>query len=306
MYLWKLSYNFHQTASRHVPLASTAGGDLGCRCLLKITRQFLGAYVSLRGVVMTDINTARPMIMYIDLNSCFASIEQQARPMLRNKPVAVVNRISENPAIVTASYEAKARGIKTGMRMREARRLCPELVMVESDPPKYRFVYGQLMRIMSNYSPHVVMKSIDEGVIDFSLSPASIQERDLEEIGREIKQRLHDEIGLAIRCSIGISTNRFLAKTASGLHKPDGLDVINYQNLRRVMEKLELQDLNGIASRNEHRLNAVGIYTPIQMLDASRESLRLAFRSVMGEWWYERLRGHEVDDITYEMKTCGR
>lgn len=253
-----------------------------------------------------EMNMARPLVMHIDLNSCFATVEQQARPMLRGRPVAIVNRRTEYTMIVTASYEAKARGVKMGMRLKEARQLCPELVGLESDPGKYRFVYHRLMEIMSDYSPHFRMKSIDEGVIDFALSPALMRDRDLVEIGQEIKRRLRTEIGCWMRCNVGIGPNRWLAKTAAGLNKPDGLDVITHQNIRDVMVRLTLQDLTGIARRNEHRLNAVGIYTPLDMLGASPEVLRLAFGGVVGDWWHQRLRGWEVDDIDYDLKSCGR
>lgn len=244
--------------------------------------------------------------MHIDLNSCFATVEQQARPLLRGQPVAIVNRRTEHTMIVTASYEAKRMGVKLGMKLREAKKLCPALVGLESDPPKYRYVYHKLMAIMSDYSPHFTMKSIDEGVIDFSQSPASLRDRDLVEIAYEIKQRLRDEIGCWMRCNIGIAPNRFLAKTAAGLHKPDGLDVITHENIRSVLATLELQDLTGIAARNEHRLHAVGIYTPLEMLDAGEAALRQAFHGVVGTWWHKRLHGWEVDDVDYGLKSCGR
>ena len=254
----------------------------------------------------SGFNSARPLVMHIDLNSCFATVEQQARPMLRGRPVAIVNRRTEYTMIVTASYEAKARGVKMGMRLKEARQLCPELVGLESDPAKYRFVYRQLVAIMSDYSPHFRMKSIDEGVIDFALSPALTRDRDLVEIGQEIKQRLRAEIGCWMRCNVGIGPNRWLAKTAAGLNKPDGLDIITHDNIREVLARLTLQDLTGIASRNEQRLNRVGIYMPLDMLAASPEVLRLAFGGVVGEWWHQRLRGWEVDDVDYDLKSCGR
>lgn len=253
-----------------------------------------------------EYNTARPLIMHIDLNSCFATVEQQARPMLRDRPVAIVNRRTEHTMIVTASYEAKRRGVKLGMKLKDAKQLCPGLIGLESDPPKYRHVYHKLLAIMQEYSPHVTMKSIDEGVIDFSQAPQEIRERDLNELGYEIKRRLKKEIGCAMRCNIGIGTNRFLAKMAASLHKPDGLDELTSHNIREVCAGLLLQDLTGIAARNEHRLNAVGIYTPLDMLDADAATLRLAFKSVVGDWWYKRLRGWEVDDIDYDMKSCGR
>lgn len=252
-------------------------------------------------------NTARPLVMHIDLNSCFATVEQQARPRLRGRPVAIVNRRTENTMIITASYEAKAKGVTLGMRLKDAKKLCPDLVGIESDPPKYKFVYHQLMRIMNDYSAHVRMKSIDEGIIDFSETTETTKNRDLVEIGHEIKQRLWDEVGVAMNCNVGIGTNRFLAKTAAGLHKPNGLDEITHENLREVMASLKLTDLTGIAGRYEKRLNAVGIYTPIDFLDADIGTLRdVVFKGVNGTHWYNRLRGWEVDKRDFSLKSAGR
>lgn len=254
-----------------------------------------------------NYNDARAMVMHVDLNSCFASVEQQARPLLRGRPVAIVNRRTEHTAIVTASYEAKKEGVTVGMKFREAKKLVPELIGVESDPPKYRFVYHKLLAIMRRYSAHVTMKSIDEGVIDFKQATAAMQARDLREVGMEIKQALYDEVGCAMRCNIGLAPNRFLAKTAAGLHKPDGLDVITGDNLRATLTSLSLTDLTGIAWRNEHRLNTVGIFTPLEFLDADVVTLRdIVFKSIVGEQWHQRLRGYEVDDVDYGMKTVGR
>lgn len=252
-------------------------------------------------------NSAQPLMMHIDLNSCFATVEQQARVQLRGRPVAVVNRRTEHTMIVTCSYEAKAMGVKLGMRLRDARKICPGLIGVESDPAKYRYVYHKLLDIMNDYSAHVTMKSIDEGVIDFSQAPRSVVDRGLETIGYEIKQRLRDEIGVAMRCNVGIGTNRFLAKMAASLHKPDGLDIITADNLRDVYATLKLQDLTGIAGRNERRLNAVGIFTPLQFLDADVRVLHdMVFHSINGEQWHQRLRGWEVDDIVTNIQRVGR
>ena len=115
-----------------------------------------------------EFNTERPLIMHIDLNSCFATVEQQARPLLRGKPVAIVNRRTEHTAIVTASYEAKAKGVKVGMKLKEARILCPDIVALESDPSKYRYVYHKLLDIMRDYWAHVTMKSIDDALISIA------------------------------------------------------------------------------------------------------------------------------------------
>lgn len=252
-------------------------------------------------------NPERPLIMHIDLNSCFATVEQQARPMLRGKPIAIVNRQTDTTAIITASYEAKAMGVKVGMKFKEAKLLCPDIIGIESDPSKYRYVYHRLLDIMKDYSAHVTMKSIDEGVIDFHNTTAEMQGRDLVEIGMEIKQRLKDEIGVWMRCNIGIATNRFLAKMAAGLHKPDGLDVITPDNIRQTLATMKLTDLTGIAHRNEHRLNSIGIFTPLEFLDTDPVVLqRIVFKSVVGRWWHDRLRGWEVDDVESDMKRVGR
>ncbi len=249
-------------------------------------------------------NTAEPMMMHVDLNSAFATIEQQSRPMLRGRPVAIVNRLVENTAIITASYEAKALGIKVGMRYKEALRLAPDLVALESDPAKYRYVYKKLMAIMNDYSPHVVMKSIDEGVMDFKGLAVN---RPLIDIGYEIKERLKNEVGCVMRCNVGIGTNRFLAKTAAGLHKPDGLDVIDHSNLRETYAKMKLTDLTGIAGQLQSRLNAVGIFTPLEFLDCDVVALeKMVFKSICGGQWHKRLRGFEVDDLETKTKTIGR
>lgn len=256
---------------------------------------------------MDSLNTARPLMMHIDLNSCFATIEQQSRPMLRHKPIAVVNRRTEHTAIITASYEAKARGVKVGMRFRDAKLLCPDIIPLESDPPKYRHVYRKLMAILEDYSAHARMKSIDEGVIDFTQSPKALQQRDLLEVGREIKQRLYDEIGSYMRCNVGIGPNRFLAKTAAGMNKPDGLTLIDHTNVRTVYAKLKLEDLTGIAHANARRLRRVGIETPLEFLDTSSLILeKMVFESICGRQWHQRLRGWEVDDVEHPLKSVGR
>lgn len=256
---------------------------------------------------MNQFNKERPLIMHIDLNSCFATVEQQARPMLRGRPVAIVNRRTEHTAIVTASYEAKAKGVKVGMKLKEARTLCPDIVALESDPSKYRYVYHKLLDIMRDYSAHVTMKSIDEGVIDFHNTSADIAGRDLVDIAYEIKKRLKEEIGVWMRCNIGIATNRFLAKTAAGLNKPDGLDILTSENIEQTLAGLKLTDLTGIAYRNEKRLNSVGIYTTLDFLAADTVTLqKVVFKSVVGDWWHKRLRGWEVDDVQTQIGRVGR
>jgi DNA polymerase-4 len=258
-------------------------------------------------LLQSRLNPAKPLVMHIDLNSCFATVEQQARPILRGRPIGITNRKTEYTCVVAASIEAKAQGVKVGMSLHDARILCPDIICVETDPPKYHYVYQILVNIMRSYSPNVTMKSIDEGIIDFSGTTKIINTRSLEDIGYEIKKRLKGDVGCWMRCNIGIAPNRFLAKQAAGLHKPDGLDVIDITNLRSVLSQLKLTDLTGIAERNQARLNAAGIMTPLQFLDTPAEILRKrVFRSVCGEDWHQRLRGWEVDNEEWDTKTIGR
>ncbi len=253
------------------------------------------------------LNTEEPNIMHIDLNSCFATVEQQAHPSLRGRPIGVTNRLSPRCCVIACSYEAKALGIKVGTQLDEAQKICPDFIMLQSDPPKYHHVYKALVAIMKSYSPDIQMKSIDEGIIDFHGTREHINIQSLEEIGYEIKDRLRKDVGCWMKCNVGIAPNRFLAKLAAGLHKPDGMDVIDHKNLRQVLSQLKLTDLPGIAEHYEARLNAAGIFTPLQFLDASADTLRrFVFHSVVGEHWYHRLRGYEVDDVPTNLSNVGR
>ena len=253
------------------------------------------------------INNEPPMIMHIDLNSAFATSEQQAHPSLRGKAIGVTNRLSKDCCIIAASYEAKALGIKVGTRRSDALAICPEFIMLESDAPKYHAVYEKLIKIMKSYSPKVKMKSIDEGVIDFHNMEPILNGRSLVDIGMEIKQRVKSEIGDWMRINIGIGTNQFLAKQAAGWHKPDGLDVISIKNLKSYYSNMELTDLNGIAKRNEARLNSYGIMSPLQFLDASEYTLsKRVFNSITGVYWYRRLRGYEIDYFDTKLGMIGR
>jgi DNA polymerase-4 len=246
-------------------------------------------------------------IIHIDLNSCFATVEQQSRPSLRGKPIGVTNRITKNCCVVAASIEAKARGVKVGMGRVEATQICPELIMLETDPPKYHWAYRNLMRIMNSYSPNVKMKSIDEGLIDLHGCEALRKGPTLTQIGYEIKRRLRSDLGCWVRCNIGIAPNRFLAKVAAGLHKPDGLDTIDHTNLIKTYKTLALTDLTGIGKKYARRLAQHSINTPLEFLMADEQRLVQVFGSkVHAGHWYRRLRGFEVDDYTTHQGQVGR
>ena len=256
---------------------------------------------SLLGAVGLNHNPSA--IMHIDLNSCFATIEQQANPLLRGKPIAVAAYTTGNGCIVAPSVEAKALGIKCGMPVREGRQLCANLLVLPPDPWKYRFINRKLLHLFRAYSTNVEVKSIDE--MNLNLGHSISLKRGLHVIGREIKEAIRREIGEWMTVSIGIAPNRFLAKQAANLHKPDGLDEINATNLRMILAGMELTDLFGIKDRNKARLYRVGIYTPLDMLDASPQLLMAAFESIVGYYWHLRLHGWEIDDVDFERKSIG-
>lgn len=255
--------------------------------------------------MVQSINTSVPMIMHIDLNSCFATIEQQAHPHLRGKPIVIAAYLTPGGCILAPSIEAKKLGIKTGMRIFEARQIYPNIIVRDTDPELVRDVNLKFMRIFKDYSPKVIPKSIDEAIIDFS--PVSSKTTDLIAAGKEIKDRLKKEIGEWISCNIGIATNRFLAKLAASLHKPDGLDLINYKNLRQVYSLIKLTDLNGINTRFESRLNINGIKSPLEFFQAELNFLKKnVFQSISGYYWFLRLRGWEIDDYELKRKSFGQ
>lgn len=248
-------------------------------------------------------NPASPSVLHLDLNSCFASVEAQANPLLRGHPLAVSVSTRPHGCILASSYEAKLYGVKTGMSVEEGRRLCPFLVLREPDPDKYRQVHREIGQLLSEYAPHPLSKSIDEYCF---VLPVGASHGSPAEIAKEIKSRIKSEIGDHLRVSVGISTNQNLAKLASGLHKPDGLDVIDKNNYQEVFSKITLQDFCGINVRNEARLHRVGIFTALQFSQASISTLTQAFQSVLGRYWYSRLRGYEVDDVEFARRSFGQ
>jgi DNA polymerase-4 len=257
-------------------------------------------------VMNLPINIEPPEIMHIDLNSAFAMTEQQANPLLRGRPVGITNRLNDYAICIAASYEAKKLGIGLGTRQREGRWRAPNLVMLETDPAKYQYVHRQIKTIFESYSSVAYMKSIDEGVIDFRSMRGVLKGRSLEDIAREIKQRIHDEVGDYMTVNVGIGQNRWLAKVAAGFLKPDGLYTINRENLAVVYGLMQLTDLPYIASHNKVRLFEAGIYSPLDFFRASEVTLtRRVFQSVNGHHWYLKLRGYETE-IEAAVRTVGR
>ncbi len=244
--------------------------------------------------------------MHIDLNSCFAIIEQQANPLIRNKPVAVAAYDTPNGMVLASSYEAKVLGIKLGVNVREARLLAPGVIVLVPDPEKYFDAHKRFKKVLLNYTDEVTPKSIDEFIVDFRGSRAVQKGLSLTDIGQQIKQDIKESLGEYVTVNIGIAPNRFLAKLAAGLNKPDGLNVLTAENLREIYSTLQLVDLPGINTRYEARLNYGGIYTPLQFLDAPVVMLKKQiFKSIAGYYWYLRLRGHEIDSVDFGRKSFG-
>src|SRR3954453_7746698 len=212
---------------------------------------------------------------------------------------------SPNGCVVAPSIEAKQYGIKTGMTVRDAKLLYPRVIVLTPDPAKYRAVHLMFCKIFRDYSPDVTPKSIDEAVIDLT-DTLCLFKGTVVDIGREIKKRFRTEVGEWMRCSIGVGTNRFLAKLAASLHRPDGLDIIDFTNVRDVYQHVSLLDLCGINTRFQARLNAYGIFTPMEFYAASLEKLhKQVFHSIVGYYFYLRLRGWEIDAIDFKRKGFG-
>lgn len=256
-----------------------------------------------------QFNPSPPTMMHIDINSCFATIEQQANPRLRGKPTVVAAYAEDHGCILAASREAKAIGIGTGMRVSEAKARCPFVEVLAPDPNKYRYINRALLAILESYSCNVRVESIDEMVMDFAQTPrldtqlrtmchADITEHEKVEramllIAGEIKQRIRREIGEWITVSIGIAPNRYLSKIASGFHKPDGLDMITGKTIAKIFSTMRLEDFCGIKTGVATRLRIGGIYTPMSLLLSDAKTLERALRSIVGRHWWMRLHGYE-------------
>ena len=230
--------------------------------------------------------------LYVDFNSYFASVEQQLRPELRGKPVAVLPVLAETTCCIAASYEARRHGVKTGTLVAQARKLCPGIHLVEARPAAYVELHHRLIGAVESCLHVGRVLSIDEMACRLSGSD-SRRGRALA-IARQIKRTIAEAVGSEIRCSIGIAPNTFLAKVASDMEKPDGLVVIEQADLPEALYGLGLRDLCGIGKAMEQRLNRHGIRSVRELCAASREELRAAWGSIEGERVHARLRGEEL------------
>src|SRR3989344_2081899 len=228
-------------------------------------------------------------ILHIDFNSFFATVEQQANPRLRGKPIGVTggDRM-ERTVIGAASIEAKHFGVKTGMHLYDAKRLCPEIILVRGDSDKYLEVTKKFLNIIKDYSPYVEMFSIDEVFIE--LKNAAVGNSALG-VALIIKNRIREEICEWMRVSIGISYNKLMAKLASNLQKPDGLVVIsNQKQAIQILDQIELNEICGIGLRIKKRLNNMGVFSFKDLRLVPLKALLASFKSY-GQTLYNMSRG---------------
>jgi len=233
-------------------------------------------------------------ILHIDFDSFFASVEQQHNPLFRDKPLGVTATNGRN-CIIASSREAKALGIGTATRVHDAQKICPTIALTGADFRKYWEESQKFINICKEYSPYVEVFSIDELFMDVTKTTHLFGGVDA--LIHQIKQRIAAEIGSYITVSIGVSYNKMLAKLGSGLHKPNGITKITKENRRDIYVTTPLTAICGIGERIKARLNAMGIYTLIQLHDAPLSSLISEFGNVEGRFLHEVGHGIDTSDV---------
>jgi DNA polymerase-4 len=280
-----------RATSRDFTATFSGPARLPCLC------EHLLAVALSAGADQLGLNTADPATLVVDLNCAFASIEQQHDPSLRGRPLAIAAYATNAATIVSSSREARDLGIKTGMKVFEAKAIFPRVLVMEPNPPRYRAVSDQLMEILERHSPDVLRMSIDEASMNLAGTPNLVR-LGTRGVGLAIKKALREEVGECVTCSVGISTSIWMAKQASNLNKRDGLERIDHNNLVSVFERLQLTDLSGIAEASARRLQLAGIHTPLAFLRSTPEALhRAGWNSEHATGWLQRLRGFEVSNF---------
>lgn len=232
--------------------------------------------------------------LFLDLNSYFASVEQELRPELRGRPIAIVPVVAPTTCCIAVSYEARSYGIRTGTSVADAKQLCPQIDLVEARPKVYVEMHHRILQAIEQCLPVHAVLSCDEFVCQLAGT-----QRDAEravKLAGEIKQRIRRQVGSTLRCSIGIGPNRLLAKIAAGMKKPDGLSLIQTEHLPNLLYGLDLRDVPGIGSRMERRLQSSGILTMRQLWALSSEQMSAVWGSVLGDRLWLELRGTDLED----------
>lgn len=229
--------------------------------------------------------------LFLDLNSYFASCEQQVNPWLRGKPVAVVPLMAGTTCCIAASYEAKAFGVKTGTKVSAAKKLCPDMVLVESRPELYVSCHHKIVEAVESCTPVSEVLSIDEMACKMTGSQMELPKAFA--LARKIKKTIQTQVGECLRSSIGLAPNLFLAKLASDMQKPDGLTVLLKDDLPGSLLKLKLRDLPGIGENMERRLHQNSIRTVEALCRCPKARMRALWGGIQGERFYSWLRGEE-------------
>ena len=241
--------------------------------------------------------------LYVDFNSYFASVEQQLRPELRGKPIAVVAVETDSTSAIAASYEAKAFGVKTGTAISEAKRVCPGLVCVLARHECYVEFHHRLIEEIERHIPVTAVCSIDEVACRLTDNEISVERSTA--IARSIKSGIAENIGPYMRCSIGIAPNRYLAKVGTELQKPDGLVVLRAEDLPQKLFSLKLRDLPGVSATIEHRLRTAGIMDLPRLFALNPREMRKIWGNVWGEKIWYLLRGMELPEEIAARRSLG-
>jgi DNA polymerase-4 len=196
------------------------------------------------------------IILHIDMDAFFISVEQRDQPSLRGKPAAVCGSLPRS-VVTSANYEARPYGIRAGMSVQEAKRRCPQLILVEGTHSKYTETAARIFSILKDYTPLVEVASIDEAYLDIAQSLLLFKSPF--HIAQSIKHRIREREQLT--CSIGVGPNKLIAKLGSRLKKPDGLMVIQQEEVRGIFEELPVSSIHGIGPKFEEELKSMGIFT---------------------------------------------
>ncbi len=242
--------------------------------------------------------------LYVDFNSYFASVEQQLQPHLRGKPIAVVPVETDSTCAIAASYEAKAFGVKTGTRIWEAKQLCPDLICVLARHEAYIDFHHRAIEEINRHIPVSDVCSIDEMAAKLLRNEA--QPEAARRIALSIKAGLARSLGPWVRCSVGIAANRYLAKVATDLNKPDGLTILMPEEVEaRLIRDLKPMDLPGIGRNMERRLQRHGIHTMTDIFALDRRQMRHVWGSIWGERMYYYLRGVDLPEAETQRRSIG-
>jgi DNA polymerase IV len=236
--------------------------------------------------------------LFLDLNSYFASVEQELRPELRGRPIAVVPLLADTTFCIAASYEAKAFGVRTGTMAGDAKRMCPGISLIEARHEMYVDYHHRIVEAVEQCVPVAAVMSIDEMACRLIGREQPLLAA-LELAGR-VKASIRERVGATLRCSVGLAPNRYLAKVASDMEKPDGLVALTPDILEAALLRLTPRDLPGVGARMEKRLHDCGIRTMEQVLGLKREEMNSVWGGIGGEKMWYWLRGEDFNDPELE------